>query len=424
MTSVATLQPDPTPILACTISRDVQNFDLLIEDMEIELGESWGDLSFDDAIAFFDQPDARTLQFVVIAVDGEDEADLSKVTEIIRAAKAKYIKVMLIADQVSPVALHQLLRLGADDFVPYPLPEGALHDSIERMRKPGQSAIAALGGGLNDGAMPARGTPGFKSGTDRNGVILPVHGMSGGVGASTFAVNLAWELATISKTDAPKVCLIDLDFQYGAISTYLDLPRRESIFELLSDTTTADSESFMLTLQSFNDKLQVFTAPSDMLPLDIVTGEDIGRLLDLATANFDFVIIDMPSTVVSWTETVLTRSHVYFGLMELDLRSAQNILRLIRALKAEGLPHEKLRFVLNRAPKFTDLTAKSRVKRMSESLDIDIEVQLPDGSIQVTQANDHGLPLADSAAKNPLRKEIAKLAKSLYDLNKAVDTGR
>ena len=45
--------------------------------------------------------------------------------------------------------------------------------------------------------------------------------------------------------------------------------------------------------------------------------------------------------------------------MELDLRSAQNMLRLIRALKAEDLPHEKLRFVLNRAPKFTDLSARA-----------------------------------------------------------------
>jgi pilus assembly protein CpaE len=51
-------------------------------------------------------------------------------------------------------------------------------------------------------------------------------------------------------------------------------------------------------------------------------------------------------------------------------------------------------------------------------------VQLPDGSRAVTQANDHGLPLAISAAKNPLRREIARLAKSLHDLNKAAEAGK
>ncbi len=418
MTSVATLQPDPAPIVACTVSRDVQNFEILIDDMEAELGEAWGDLGFEDALVFLGQPDSATLEFVAIAVDADDEGDLSRVTEVVRKAKGKGVKVILVANQVSPMVLHQLMRLGADDFVPYPLPDGALHDAIERIRKAEPEPVAAAPAAAPaplEGEAPA---PAFKAKGDRQGVLLPVHGMSGGTGASTFAVNLAWELATIDK-DPPRVCLLDLDFQYGSVSTYLDLPRKEAIFEILTDPGSADADSFVKSMQTFNEKLHVFTSPADMLPLDIISGEDVGKLIDLAMANFDYVIVDMPSTVVQWTEAVLTRAHVYFAMLELDLRSAQNVLRFVRALKAEALPHEKLRYVLNRAPKFTDLSAKSRVKRMAESLDIDIEVQLPDGGTQVTQANDHGLPLAESAAKNPLRKELQKLAKSLHDLNKA-----
>lgn len=426
MTSVATLQPDPAPIVACTVSRDVQNFEILIDDMESELGEAWGDLSFDDAAIFLDQPDSATLEFIAVAVDAADEGDLSRISAVIRAAKARRVRVILVASEISPMALHQLMRLGADDFVPYPLPEGALHDAVERIRKPEPAAVApapaaAQAAPLEEGAGPA---PSFKAKGDRQGVLLPVHGMAGGTGSSTFAANLAWELATVAKADSPRVCLLDLDFQYGSIATYLDLPRKEAVFEVLTDPGSQDSDSLLKSLQTYNDKLYVFTAPADMLPLDIISGEDLGRLIDLLLANFDFVVIDMPSTVVSWTEAVLTRSHVYFGLLDLDLRSAQNILRFVRALKAEALPFEKLRYVLNRAPRFTDLSAKSRVKRMAESLDIDIEVQLPDGGAQVTQANDHGLPLAESAAKNPLRKELQKLAKSLYDLNKAAASAR
>jgi pilus assembly protein CpaE len=418
MSSIANLQPQPAPIRACTVSRDVQNFDLLIDDMETELGESWGDLSFDDALVFLQQPEAAALEFLAIAVDNEDNGSLARIADIIRNAKERDVKVILIAHEVSPVALHQLLRLGADDFVPYPLPNGALHEAIERVQRPPEPVAPVMEPAHDD--TPTR-APAFRAKGDRDAVVLPVHGMSGGVGASTFAVNLAWELATISKTDAPRVCLLDFDFQFGAVSTYLDLPRKDAIFELLQDTASADSEAFLKSMITFNDKLHVFTAPADMLPLDIVTGEDIERLIDMAQANFDFVVIDMPSTIVSWTETVLNRAHVYFAMLELDLRSAQNVLRLVRALKAEDLPAEKLRYILNRAPKFTDLSAKSRVKRMAESLDIDIEVQLPDGGPQVTQANDHGLPLAESAAKNATRKEIAKLAKSIYDLNKSAD---
>ncbi|MBC2834371.1 AAA family ATPase [Paragemmobacter straminiformis] len=431
MSTAVSLQPEPAALVACTISRDVQNFDLLIDDMEIELGESWGDLSFDEAREYLSQPDAAALEFVAIAVNADDEGDLTRITDIIRAAKERQIKVVLIADQISPAGLHQLLRLGADDFVPYPLPDGALHEAIERIRKP--AAVPAAAPAAAQATVthlhavptePVVQAPAFKAKGDRNGVVLPVHGLAGGSGASTFAANLAWELAIVEKTNAPRVCLLDFDFQYGSVATFLDLPRKEAVFELLSDTGAADSDAFLAAMLTYNDKLHVLTAPADMLPLDIVAPEDIGRIIDMAQTNFDFVVIDMPKTIVAWTETVLSRAHVYFATLDLDLRSAQNVLRLVRALKAETLPHEKLRYVLNRAPKFTDLSGKSRVKRMAESLDIKLEVQIPDGGAQVTQANDHGQPLADIAPKSPVRREIQKLAKSLYDLNKAVETGK
>ena len=50
------------------------------------------------------------------------------------------------------------------------------------------------------------------------------------------------------------------------------------------------------------------------------------------------------------------------------MRQPEPALRLKRALQSEDLPFDKLRFVLNRAPKFTDLSGKSRIKRLAESL--------------------------------------------------------
>ena len=412
MATNAILQPEPAPIIACTVSRDVQKFDLLIEDMENELGESCGDLDYSDALDFLDSPDGAALEFIAIAMDDEDETDIALVSQLVRRAVAKDVRALLIAESVSPITLHQLLQLGAQEFVPYPLPEGALHDAIERMRRPAVQEQDAETGGVR----PKTKAPG-----DRNAVILPVQGLAGGTGSTNFAVNLAWELANLEGTgQAPKVCLIDLDFQTGSVATYLDLARRDAVFVILSDTAQMDKESFMQALMTYQDRLHVFTAPADMLPLDLVGPEDIERIIEMARTNFDYVVIDMPSAVVQWTETVLHSAHVFFAMMELDMRSAQNALRMIRALKSEELPYEKLRYVLNRGPKRTDLSGKSRVKRMAESLEIAIEVQLPDGSVQVSQACDHGVPLSEVAPKNPLRKEIQKLALSVHDLNQSV----
>lgn len=410
MGTSADLQPQPAAVRACTVSRDVQNFDLLIEDMEAELGEAWGDLTFEDAILFLDQPDARALEFLAIAIDEDDEAHLPMIAELVRRARERDIKAILITEEVSPIALHQLLKMGAEEFVPYPLPDGALHEAIERLNAPTPEPAEAVPDAMRN-TMKATG--------DRDGVLLPVHGLAGGVGATTFAVNLAWELTGVSAAKPPRVCLLDFDLQFGSVSTFLDLPRREAIYELLSDTEGMDSDAFMQALLTFNDKLHVLTSPAELLPLDIVGPEDIDRVIEMARTNFDYVVIDMPTTVTAWTETVLQAAHVYFALIELDMRSAQNTLRLVRALKGEDLPYDRLRYVLNRAPRFTDLSGRSRAKRLAESLDIDLEVQLPDGGRPVSEANDHGTPLAEVAAKNALRKELQKLAASIHDLNQA-----
>jgi pilus assembly protein CpaE len=412
MSMSAALKPEPQPLVACTISRNVQNFDLLIEDMEAALGEAWGDLSFAEALKFLEQPDADQLEFVAIALNAEDEADLGLVTDIIAAAKARKIKVILIADEVSPAALHQLLREGGDEFVPYPLPEGELARAIDRiMAPPPEEPVKP----------ELRNT--LRATGDRSGVVIPVQGMAGGTGATTLAVNLAWELANVDKDSPPRVCLIDLGLQFGSVATYLDLPRREAVLELMSDTEAMDSDTFMQALLSFNQKLHVLTSPTDLVPLELIGPKDVERIIEIARVNFDYVVIDMPPTITEWTEAVLNAAHVFFATLELDMRSAQNTLRLKRAMTSEGLPFAKYRFVLNRAPGFADLSGRSRVKRLAESLGIAIEVMLPDGGRQVAQTGDQGLPLSEGAPKNALRKEIAKLAKSVHEVNEA-DTAK
>ncbi|MFK7836584.1 MAG: CpaE family protein [Sulfitobacter sp.] len=398
-------QPEAAAIVACTVSRDVQNFDLLIEDMESALGESWGDLGFAEALAFFGQPEAQAMEFIALAMDETDEDNLVLMSEIITQAKARDIKVILIAEDVTPAALHSLLRQGADEFVPYPLPEGELAQAIDRVRQ------------LDEEVVPdAVNAPQLKAGAQKDGALIVVHGLAGGTGSTTMAVNLAWELANADKKAPPSVCLLDFDLQFGSVATFLDLPRREVVYEMLSDTEGMDEEIFGQSLLTYEERLHVLTAPSEMLPLDLITSEDVTRILDMARNQFDYVVVDMPSTLVQWSEAVLNHAHIYFALLELDMRSAQNTLRFKRALQSEELPVEKLRYVLNRAPKFTDLNAKGRVKRMAESLSISIDLQLPDGGKPITQANDHGLPLANSAPKSPLRKELLKLAASIHDL--------
>jgi pilus assembly protein CpaE len=416
MSSQLAAQADPVTILACTVSQNVHHFDLLIEDMEAELGEAWGDLTFAEARNFLHQDQARDLEFLAIAITAEEGIDLGMVGEVIQQAKQAGVGCILVAHDLKPATLHELLRLGADDFVPYPLSAGALRHAIARIRSatpvPLPAAAVALRPVVNDPKPQTPVTLAPRLGGA--GAVFAVQGLAGGTGASTLAVNLAWELATIDKQKSPSVCLIDFDLQASTVSAYLDLPRRDIVIDLLQDARGMDVDAFKQALLSYEGKLSIFPAPPEVMPLDLIGPENVEALLTLATQCFDVVVVDMPHTLVMWTETVLNRADVFFTTMELDMRSAQNAMRFLKALRAENLPVEKLHFVLNRAPGLTDLNGKSRVKKLAESLGVKIATQLPDGGKQVMQAGDQGQPLATSAGKNAMRKEIAKLAGGLH----------
>ncbi len=395
------LKREPAPKYeALAIASDMRRFDLLVEDMDAEMPSGWSAVSMKEGLKAFEADPHDELEFVIVAVDRADEDDLGPAASVITTAKSLGCKVLLVAHELSPVSLHQLMRLGADDFAPYPLPDGALSESIMRLRHRPASA----------------GETGGTDGRHRNGMILPIYGIAGGVGATTFAVNLAWEMAQYTKKTNKRVCILDLNFQFGSVATYLDLPRREAIYDLLTDASNIDKESLSSAMTSFKSRLAVLTAPLDALPLDIIGPEDLEKILKTATAQYDFVIIDMPTTLVSWSDKVLQLAETFFTVIEMDMRSAQNTLRFLRTLKAEDLPYEKIQYALNRAPGFTDVNGKTRIKRLAESLGIPLNVMLPDGGKAVTNASDQGLPLSETAAKNALRKEIRRIATSLVDM--------
>ncbi len=371
--------------------------DALAEELDAEFGaDQWLEVSnaaADQALAQL----AGQTSIAIVTASADVPQAVAGIATLIRKARDAGLLVLLLVGDISSRSMHQLLKEGVADFAPYPEPAGALPEAIERLR-----FVRASG---NTAAIGPAGAA-----LQRRGKVLTVYGVAGGVGASTFAVNLAWELAILVRKQGRKVCLLDFNFQYGSIATFLDVPRREAVYELVSEAANFDATGLSQALSAYQEKLWVLTAPRDALPLDIVTPTDVKAIINLARESFDFVVIDMPQALMNWSEPVYTATDEFFAMMEVDMRSAQNMFRFLRTLKSESMDLSKLVFVLNRAPGMTDFSGKARVSRVAESLGITITHQLPDGGKNVVNACDQGIPLAELAKSNPVRKEILRIA--------------
>lgn len=392
---------EPEPAEAIVFADGFIEFEALADEFDLEFGPgNWISVRQDQAEKMLSDG-SHGAGFAIVAVSSDEDQSVEGTASLIRQARDAGLLVLLVVGDISTRTMHRLMREGVTDFTPYPTNDGELLDSINRIRQVLASSNLPLGPGT---APPAR-----------KGTVITTYGVAGGVGASTFVVNLAWELALATRKQGRKVALLDFNFQYGSIATYLDVPRREAVYELVSEASSLDQTGLTQALSTFNDRLHVLTAPRDALPLDIVSPGDINAIIALAREAFDIILIDMPQSLMNWSEQVYSASDTFFAVMEVDMRSAQNMFRFLRTLKAEDMELDKIQFVLNRAPGYTDLSGKARVRRVSESLGIDYAVALPDGGRQVINACDQGVPLAEAAKSNPLRKEIAKLAKSTLE---------
>ncbi len=387
-----------SPPEALVFADGFADVDQLSGDLDLEFGEeSWEAVSNADAQARLSSVSTQTF-YAVFAVSTDVQQSIEGTAALIKEARDAGMTVLLVFGEISSRSTHRLIREGVAEFTPYPDQEGSFPDAVNRLR---------LARSSNSGVGFGGGAP------TRHGRVVTAYGAAGGVGASTFIVNLAWEVAAAVHKEGRRVALLDFNFQYGSIATYLDVPRREAVYELVSEASSLDQTGLTQALSTFQDRLHVLTAPRDALPLDIVSPGDVSAIINLSCEAFDYVFIDMPQSLMNWSEQVYTASDEFFALMEVDMRSAQNLFRFLRTLKAEDMPLEKIKFVLNRAPSGMDLSGKARMRRVAESLGIDYTFSLPDGGKQVMNACDQGVPLAQAAKSNPLRKEIVKIAQSI-----------
>lgn len=380
---------------ALVFSDGFASVEALVHDLNSNFGEDqWLEVSPDDAenmLAIASGEDS----FVIVALSSDEADTVETAAKQIRLARECGLMVLLVVGDISSRTMHRIMREGVTEFAPYPEPAGALMDAIDRLR------MARSSGNLPAVTM--------STAQRRLGKVVAFYAIAGGVGSSTMAVNFAWELAQSTRREGRRVALMDFNFQYGSIATFLDVPRREAVYELVSEASNLDATSLTQALSTYKDRLHVLTAPRDALPLDIVSPADVDAIVSLARESFDYVVVDLPQALMNWSEKVYAAADDFYAVMETDMRSAQNMYRFLRTLKAEDMNLDKLRFVLNRAPGMTDLSGKTRVKRVGESLGIAFLHMVPDGGKQVVNCCDQGVPLAEGARSNPVRKEVVRM---------------
>ncbi len=179
--------------------------------------------------------------------------------------------------------------------------------------------------------------------------VITIASASGGCGKTFLATNLAWFL---HRRGGRRVCIVDLDLQFGEVSSALRLRPKATIVDLLQAGADAGGDLTALLpdhCEVHESGVAVLAAPRDPTEAQLIHPADVGRVIDAARRHFDDVIVDTPPALADTVVTAFARSDELMVMATLDVPSVRNMHVFLRTLEALDVDGEGIRLLLNKA---------------------------------------------------------------------------
>lgn len=239
-------------------------------------------------------------------------------------------------------SLRDIVRTGAVDLVQLPIDDKDLAEAVERGIELSGTRPAAV-----VAASPVAVGPAAMAGAP--GTVYTISSATGGCGKTFYATNLAYFLTRYTQK---RVCIVDLDLQFGEVSTALRLRPKYTIFDALqredSDETDLQAHIEEYTV-AHETGVSVLAAPREPSEADRISPPDVTRILEALRKRFDYVIVDTPPQLAETVLAAFDLSDMLYVMATLDLPSVRNMSVFLGTLERLKVPTENVRLVLNKA---------------------------------------------------------------------------
>ena len=233
-------------------------------------------------------------------------------------------------------------------------------------------------------------------------------GAVGGAGATTLSIQTALLLLGSDPKKRQSTCLVDLDFQHGAGADYLDLEPRLDLNEIEPHPERLDRQLLEVMLSYHSSGLAVIAAPNRPAEMRTFDPDMVTRLLDLVSSHFKYVVIDMPRTWFSWTDSVLLGSNRLFVVSEMTVPGVKHARQLVAAIRERLDDGPKPHIIINR---FEQRLFGSGLRRSDivQALGDESFAAIPNNYRVVREAIDRGVPLEEVKSGNNITAQLKKL---------------
>lgn len=289
---------------------------------------------------------------------------------------------ILLTDTMSPDAYKQLVRTGSAEWVRWGDVAAELPELAARLH----------GGGASERAAK----------------VVSFVPSKGGVGNSTLVVETAICLAGRRK-QGERIALLDLNLQGGTLADALDIEPRFDIAEIAGRPERLDAQLVDVFTSRYSQRLDVFASPTRAVGPEEVDPRIIFAFIDMISARYEVVLLDLPQLWLPWTDTLLLGSDAVLVTGGCNVPALRKLSARLAGTGELGVPRPQLAAVLNQV----ELDILGRVTRRA-----DIERVLAGQNTlfvrrdhaAIDEAADVGRPVMELMPGSGISRDVKRLA--------------
>jgi pilus assembly protein CpaE len=241
------------------------------------------------------------------------------------------------------------------------------------------------------------------SGAARRGQVLTVFAGKGGCGKTTLATNLAITLHAAGR----RVCLVDLDLEFGDVATALRLVPKRNLASVDPRARSLDAPGVADLVTPLQHGLDCVLAPDAPGAAERIPVAFVEELLTVLPTLYDDVIVDTPARFSTHVLAALDLAHHHVLLATPERPTLHALRNTLDSLNLLAYQQQTRSIVINRSDAHAGLDDAD----LEQTLRCPVDLHVP-ASRDVPASVNLGVPLAANDQNHPVSRAVRQFVEA------------